>query len=75
MDARESTIFNPAQMKLLHMMSYVKSAEELDELQEAVASYFAKKVDDEMDKLWNSGDITSDTIEDWGKEHMRTPYK
>ena len=62
-------------MKLLHMMSYVKSAEELDELQEAVASYFAKKVDDEMDKLCNSGDITSDTIEDWGKEHMRTPYK
>jgi hypothetical protein len=32
-------------------------------------------VDDEMDALWNEGKINQDVIEEWGKEHMRTPYK
>jgi hypothetical protein len=31
-------------------------------------------MDDEMDKLINSGKITLDTIENWGEEHLRTPY-
>jgi len=25
--------------------------------------------------LWNEGKITTDVIEEWGEEHMRTPYK
>jgi hypothetical protein len=75
MNTTEPTVFNPAQMKLLHMMSFVKTDEELDNLQQAVSSYFLGKVDEEMDKLWDSGDITLDTIESWGNEHMRTAYK
>lgn len=71
----ESAIFNPAQLHLLRMMSFVKTQDELDDLQEAVTSFFANKVDKEMDALCASGDITPDTIEAWGKEHMRTAYK
>ena len=32
-----------------------------------MAKHFAKKVDDEMDILWNEGKITMDVIEEWGK--------
>lgn len=71
----ETTIFNPAQMKLLQMMSYIKTDEELEELQNVLSDYFAKKADQEMDKLWDEGIIKEKTIEQWGKEHMRTPYK
>lgn len=71
----ESTIFNPAQLHLLRMMSYVRTKDELDDLQEAVTSYFADRIDKEMDDLCTSGDITAETIESWGQEHMRTAYK
>lgn len=69
------TVFNSAQMKLLQMMSYIKTDEELEELQSVLSDYFARKVDREMDGLWHKGIISEQTIEQWGKEHMRTPYK
>ncbi len=71
----QTTIFNPAQMRILHMMSFIKTPNELDNLEDAIAQYFAQKVDAGMDALCDSGTITLDTIENWGKEHMRTPYK
>ena len=71
----QSTIFNPAQMKILHMMSFIKTPQELDDLENVISKYFANKVDVGMDVLCNSGDITIDTIEEWGKEHLRTSYK
>lgn len=71
----EQTVFNPAQMKILQMMSYIKTDEEWEEIQKVLSDYFAKKVDQEMDKLWEQGIINEKTIEQWGKEHMRTPYK
>ena len=36
-------------------------------LRSFLAKHFAKKVDDEMDILWNEGKITMDVIEEWGK--------
>lgn len=71
----ERTVFNPAQLRLLQMMSYIKTDEELSELQDVISNYYAKRVDEEMDKLWNQGIINVATIEQWGKEHLRTPYK
>ncbi len=69
------TVFNAAQMKLLQMMSYIKTDEELEELQAVLSDYYAKKVDKEMDDLWQRGIINANTIEQWEKQHLRTPYK
>lgn len=71
----DHTVFNPAQLKLLQMMSHIRTDEELDELQKFLSDYFAKRVDLEMDKLWEQGIINEQTIEQWSKEHMCTPYK
>ena len=71
----ETTYFNPAQQRLLHLMSYIKTEEELNGLEKALSRYFADKVDDDIDALCQQGAITPETIEDWGKEHLRTPYK
>ncbi|MCI5505677.1 MAG: hypothetical protein MR421_04380 [Prevotella sp.] len=43
-------------------------------LNTALANYFAQKVDKGFDDLISDGSISIDTIEQWGKEHMRTPY-
>lgn len=71
----ETTVFNKAQLHLLQMMSYIKTNEELDELKNVLSDYFAKKVDAELDALCAQGAITESTIEEWGKEHLRTAYK
>lgn len=71
----EQTAFNPAQMKILHLMSFVKSNEELDDLGRVISKYFAEKLDNDMDKFCAEEGITQATIEAWGNEHMRTPYK
>ena len=64
----EQTVFNPAQMRILHMMSFIKTPQQLDNLENAISQYFAPKADAGLDALCNSGKITLDTIEEWGKK-------
>ena len=71
----EQTVFNPAQKKILQMMSYIKTPQELDNLENVLSLYFAKKVDEGIDELCDNGSITLDTIESWGNEHLRTSGK
>ena len=70
-----ATIFNPAQMRILQMMSFLKTPEQLANLENAISQYFAKKADEGLDMLCENGTITLDTIEKWGKEHMRISRK
>lgn len=71
----EQTVFNPAQKRILHMMSFIKTPKELDTLEKVLSEYFAQKVDEGMDELCANGDITLETIESWGEEHMRKSCK
>ena len=56
---------NQAQMQLLDMMSFVKTPEALSDLNKVISDYFARKVDEEMNKLWNEGFITIETVNIW----------
>ena len=40
-----------------------------------IAQFLARKAQKTIDALWDEGTINEETIEQWGKEHMRTPYK
>jgi len=48
--------------------------EELNEFKNLLAHYFAQKAQKGIDALWDEGSISEQTIEQWGTEHMRTPY-
>ncbi len=37
-----------------------------------LADYFARKIDAEMDRLWESNAWDEQTIESWKSEHMRS---
>lgn len=71
----EQTVLNPAQMRILHMMSYIKTPQEVNNLEEVLTQYFAKKVDEGIDELCDNGSISLDTIEEWGNEHLRASRK
>lgn len=70
----EMKIYTPAFQNLLMLMSRIKTDEELSELTQVVSDFYARRVDDEMDELWDKGVINEDLIKDWTQEHMRTPY-
>jgi hypothetical protein len=39
------------------------------------ANAFAIKAQKAIDALWDEGIIDEETIEQWGTEYMRTPYR
>ena len=59
----EQTVFNPAQKKILQMMSYIKTPQELDNLENVLSQYVGKEVDEGIDALCDSRSIALDTIE------------
>ena len=60
------------QMELLKLYPYTVSGEELNEIRRLLADYFARKIDDEMNQLWQRRSWNEQTIEDWKNEHLRS---
>lgn len=67
--------FNEAQFDLLRMMSYVKTPTALEDLRQVISDYFAKKVEEEVDKLWADGTLNAEKVESFRHLHERTPYR
>ena len=63
-----------AQLELLNVVNSINSEAELNEFKNLLAHYFAQKAQKAIDALWDEGVINEQTIEQWGAEHMRTPY-
>ena len=38
------------------------------------ADFYAKKVQKEVDRLWEEGALDAEAIENLGKSHLRMPY-
>ncbi len=66
---------NPAQLEILEMTSFVNSDEMLVQMKQAIASYFAKMAQDEIDRLWETGELSEKKVESFRNLHERTPYK
>lgn len=69
-----ATVFNEAQVDLINMMQWVKSPEALADLKQAISDFFAKKVQEEIDGLWERGEMTQERVDSFATLHERTPY-
>lgn len=67
--------FNTAQYELINLLSCVDKEEDIVELKEVIVQFLNKRLQKEIDKLWDARIVNEEVIEQWGKEHMRTPYK
>ena len=70
----QSEHFNPVQLHLLKMFSYAKGERALEEIRTSLTAYFAQRVEEDMDKLWDAGLWDQDKNEAILKEHLRVPY-
>ena len=64
-----------AQLELMNALNSINSEAELNEFKDLVAHFFAQKAQKARDALWDEGIINDETINQWGAEHMRTPYR
>lgn len=68
-------VFSTYQMQILDSISQVRSEKELCDIRDLIAEYFSNKALDAMDSLCQMGTLTTETIQSWSKEHLRTAYK
>ena len=69
-----ATVLNDAQLELLKMMSVFNTPEAVTDLKQAISDYFARKAEDEINKLWEDGTLTEEKVEGFRSLHERTPY-
>ncbi len=69
------TVFNKAQIEILETMASLKSEEDFIALKRVLSEFFARRADEEMEKLWQSGQWNEQTLKDLRNAHYRTPYK
>ena len=70
MEATERTVLNQAQLEFLQLLGHIKTKEELDELREVVCQFYARKIDEGMDRLWDSGEWSQERIDQILKEDL-----
>ena len=71
--AKETTM-NQTLLQILDMLSFIKTAEALRDLNKVISDYFVQMADDELDRMWNEGTLNEERIESFRHLHERTPY-
>lgn len=46
-----------------------------NDIKRFVVKILARNIDEEMERLEKEKGLTKETYEQWGKEHIRSPYK
>ncbi len=70
----EQITFSPAQIHVFNLVSHIKSETGLENLRQQLAAFYAKEIDNEMDRLWENGEWNEQKLSDLRGSHFRTSY-
>lgn len=62
---------NPAQIMVLQSFATIDNEQDEQELRELLKSFYAKKMDEEMQRLWDNGTLDQKTLDDLKNKHLR----
>ena len=68
-------VLSNLQIEILRTFSKPLPEQQVLEIRQILADYFAKKIDDDVNKLFEEKSWNESTIDGWLKEHLRTPYQ
>ena len=66
-------VFNSVQLHILEMFNYCRTDESIEELKNVLSDFYARKVQKEADRLWDSGQLNGEAIERILDEHWTLP--
>ena len=72
--AQQVIKFNQAQREVLNVMSLLNSDEDIKALRKVLIRFVNDRLQQELNKLWDSGEWSEDKLEQMSKEHLRTHY-
>lgn len=67
--------FNQAQQAVLNVISCLQSEQDLTDLKRTLVKFMNDRLQREMDKLWESGEMSNEKLQKMQSEHLRTAYK
>lgn len=71
----QQTTISPAQYEMLNMLSCITREDDLAELKTLIVQFLNSRLQNEIDRLWENGELTDEKVAAWSHEHMRTPYR
>lgn len=72
---RNMSYMQLAQLDVMNALSSIQTEADYIDFRDTLARYFAEKAQKAIDAMWDGGQINEDTVQQWGNEHMRTPYR
>lgn len=69
------TRLNEQQLEMLRLFQNPLPEPDFQEVKRFVVKILARNIDEEMERLEKEKGWTKETYEQWGKEHIRSPYK
>ena len=67
--------FNQAQQAVLNVISCLQSEQDLADLKRTLVKFMNDRLQREMDKLWESGEMSNEKLQEMQSEHLRTACK
>ena len=67
--------FNQAQQAVLNVISCLQSEQDLADLKRTLVKFMNDRLQREMDKLWESGEMSNEKLQEMQFEHLRTAHK
>jgi len=71
----QSIRISPAQYELLNILSCINKDEDIAELKTVIVQFLNSRLQKEIERQWDNGNLNEEKVAAWGHEHMRTPYK
>ena len=65
---------NEAQMMILESFAGVTDEQELYDLMDVIRDFYARRLEAEMNRLWDNGTLNQEALDQLKNEHLRTPY-
>jgi len=65
---------NEAQMMILESFAGATDEQELNDLMDVIRNFYARRLEAEMNRLWDNGTLNQDALDQLKDEHLRTPY-
>lgn len=73
--AKQVLELNQAPKAVLNVISCLQSEQDLADLKRTLIKFMNERMQREMDKLWESGEMSNEKLQEMQSEHLRTAYK
>ena len=73
--AKQVLELNQAQKAVLNVISCLQSKQDQTDLKRTLVKFMNDRLQREMDKLWESGEMSNEKLQEMQSEHLRTVYK